>query len=236
MERKFVQDAFAVPEHNLYLIPTAEVPVTNLAQDQIIPAEQLPRIFDRFYTTKNGPDASGKGGTGVGLSMCREIIEQHHGRIRVESTLGIGTAFILAFNGLILGTIAGAAIEAGNGEAFAEFVIPHGPIELSCIVVTAAAGARMGWALVEPGPGEFVLLVHEARADSDRGCSLFRLTDIFPLTDTLAHSVSSPWNATANLAAVVPFDYIAGVSGTVDDVGERHLRRLAGGVARRLAS
>ena len=47
-----------------------------------------------------------------------------------------------------------AAIEAGNGQAFAEFVIPHGPIELSCIVVTAAAGARMGWALVEPGHRE----------------------------------------------------------------------------------
>jgi len=69
-------------------------------------------------------------------------------------TLGIGTGFLLAFNGLILGTIAGAAIEAGNGQAFAEFVIPHGPIELTCIVVTAAAGARMGWALVEPGPLE----------------------------------------------------------------------------------
>ena len=39
---KFAQDLFAVPEHNFYLIPTAEVPVTNLAQDQIIPAEQLP--------------------------------------------------------------------------------------------------------------------------------------------------------------------------------------------------
>lgn len=60
-----------------------------------IPAEQLPRIFDRFYTTKRGPDASGKGGTGVGLSMCREIIEQHQGRIRVESTPGRGTAFTL---------------------------------------------------------------------------------------------------------------------------------------------
>jgi len=69
-------------------------------------------------------------------------------------TLGIGTAFLLAFNGLILGSVAGAAIEAGNGQAFAEFVIPHGPIELSCIVVTAAAGVRMGWALVDPGPGE----------------------------------------------------------------------------------
>ena len=60
-----------------------------------IPADKLPRIFDSFYTTKNGPDASGKGGTGLGLSMCRDIIESHHGRIRVDSTVGKGTAFTL---------------------------------------------------------------------------------------------------------------------------------------------
>ena len=60
-----------------------------------IPREQLPRIFDRFYTTKSGPDATGKGGTGVGLSACREIVEAHRGRIRVESTVGKGTAFIV---------------------------------------------------------------------------------------------------------------------------------------------
>jgi len=60
-----------------------------------IPPDKLPRIFDSFYTTKSGPDASGKGGTGLGLSMCREIIEAHHGRIRVESTVGRGTAFTL---------------------------------------------------------------------------------------------------------------------------------------------
>ena len=60
-----------------------------------IPAEKLPRIFDPFYTTKSGPDASGKGGTGLGLSMCRDIIEAHHGRIRVDSTVGKGTAFTL---------------------------------------------------------------------------------------------------------------------------------------------
>ena len=60
-----------------------------------IPAEKLPRIFDAFYTTKSGPDASGKGGTGLGLSLCRDIIEAHHGRIRVDSTVGKGTAFTL---------------------------------------------------------------------------------------------------------------------------------------------
>ena len=60
-----------------------------------IPPEVLPRIFDRYFTTKQGPDASGKGGTGVGLAACREIIEAHQGKIRVESTVGVGTAFTL---------------------------------------------------------------------------------------------------------------------------------------------
>ncbi|HVT29518.1 MAG TPA: ATP-binding protein [Lacipirellulaceae bacterium] len=60
-----------------------------------IPPEILPRIFDRYFTTKQGPDNSGKGGTGVGLAMCREIIESHQGKIRVESTVGVGTAFTL---------------------------------------------------------------------------------------------------------------------------------------------
>ena len=57
--------------------------------------ETLRRIFDPFFSTKSGPDSSGKGGTGLGLSMCRDIIEAHHGRIRVESTLGKGTMFTI---------------------------------------------------------------------------------------------------------------------------------------------
>ena len=60
-----------------------------------IPRDQLPSIFQPFYTTKDGPDESGKGGTGLGLAACKEIIDAHNGRIRVESTVDIGTAFIL---------------------------------------------------------------------------------------------------------------------------------------------
>ncbi len=59
-----------------------------------IPREQLSKIFDRFYSTKDGPDETGKGGTGVGLSTCKEIVEAHQGQLRVESTVGRGTAFI----------------------------------------------------------------------------------------------------------------------------------------------
>lgn len=60
-----------------------------------IPPEKLRRIFDPFFTTKSGPDSSGKGGTGLGLASCRDIIEAHHGRVRVESTVGKGTAFTI---------------------------------------------------------------------------------------------------------------------------------------------
>lgn len=60
-----------------------------------IVAEKLPRIFDRYYSTKSGPDESGKGGTGLGLSSCRDIIESHRGRIRVKSRVGQGTEFTI---------------------------------------------------------------------------------------------------------------------------------------------
>jgi signal transduction histidine kinase len=57
-----------------------------------IPPEQLRLIFEPFYTTKE-PDEHGHGGTGLGLSVCRQIIEQHQGRIRVESVEGKGSTF-----------------------------------------------------------------------------------------------------------------------------------------------
>jgi signal transduction histidine kinase len=59
-----------------------------------IPADKLPHIFDSFYTTKTA-DSRGQGGTGLGLSLCRKIIESHKGRIRVESEIGQGTTFTL---------------------------------------------------------------------------------------------------------------------------------------------
>ena len=60
-----------------------------------IPPEILPRIFDPFFSTKRGPDGTGRGGTGLGLAACRNIIENHRGKIKVQSTLHKGTQFTL---------------------------------------------------------------------------------------------------------------------------------------------
>jgi signal transduction histidine kinase len=71
---------------------TVEVKVADTGVG--IPPDQLRLIFEPFFTTKQ-PDEYGRGGTGLGLSVCRQIIDNHHGRIRVESVAGKGSTFTL---------------------------------------------------------------------------------------------------------------------------------------------
>ena len=59
-----------------------------------ISPSHLRRIFEPFFTTKS-PDSTGLGGTGLGLPVCRDIVEAHRGRMRVESKPGQGATFTL---------------------------------------------------------------------------------------------------------------------------------------------
>lgn len=57
-----------------------------------IPAEKLETIFERFQQV-DASDSRKKGGTGLGLAICRHIVEQHRGKIWVESVYGEGSTF-----------------------------------------------------------------------------------------------------------------------------------------------
>jgi signal transduction histidine kinase len=91
----------AMPKGGTVRFRVAEDSTSHLAELSVadtgvgIAPEDLRRIFEPFFTTKTGPDATGLGGTGLGLSVCRDIVESHHGRLRAESRVGEGTTFTL---------------------------------------------------------------------------------------------------------------------------------------------
>ncbi len=61
-----------------------------------IPEQDLPKIFDRFYRVDKARSRM-EGGSGLGLSICKYIVDRHHGTIDVESKLGEGTKFKIRF-------------------------------------------------------------------------------------------------------------------------------------------
>ena len=79
-----------------------------------VPQEIRTRVFEPFFTTK-----SGKGGTGVGLSLCLNIVASHGGQMLIEDTIGGGATFLISL------PVATAIKEAATGEQDA-VILPNG--------------------------------------------------------------------------------------------------------------
>lgn len=59
-----------------------------------IPADELPKVFDRFHRVEGARGRSFEG-TGIGLALVQEFVRQHGGSVRVESTVGKGSRFVV---------------------------------------------------------------------------------------------------------------------------------------------
>jgi signal transduction histidine kinase len=105
---------FSEPDHTVWMSAKLKSPSVNSLEESShsaeppgcllievvdrgrgIPADKLQSIFERFQQV-DASDSRKKGGTGLGLAICRNIVEQHGGRIWVESTLGQGSTFYVS--------------------------------------------------------------------------------------------------------------------------------------------
>ena len=119
------------------------------------PAAALGIVPGEFHEAAE-PGGAGGLSTGEEAAFSSEIYTNN---IRVTFLvvaggvlLGLGSAAVTIFNGGFIGAIFGLTIESGTFDELLRFVLPHGLLELSCIAVSCAAGLRLGWAIIDPGP------------------------------------------------------------------------------------
>jgi uncharacterized membrane protein SpoIIM required for sporulation len=125
-------------------------PVPNFAQ-RVVGEEMIIMLEDMYADPIN---ATG-GPTGMETAMAGFYIN-HNTTIGLRCfamglLLGVGGLFATLFNAIALGAMFGHMTTVPNWENFFQFVTAHGPFELTAIVLSAAAGMRLGFSLVDTG-------------------------------------------------------------------------------------
>ena len=160
--------------------PDGEQVVVTVSDDGPgIPPRDIDRVFDPFFTTKKEQK-----GTGLGLSICRQIVETHRGRLRVQSESGAGTTFVVelpvrkddvrrlvepvreASRPRASQSVLLVEDERVVGDLLAEFLTLEGHR------VDRAANGREALALV--GQREYALIVSDVRMPDLDGPALYR--------------------------------------------------------------
>lgn len=103
MLNNLIQNAYRYGVENghiwVSLLQEANTVVLTVADDGIgIEAEEIPKIWNRFYRSDKARSRSGNAGLGLGLAMVKQIARLHKGEISVESAPGKGSTFTVRFS------------------------------------------------------------------------------------------------------------------------------------------
>jgi uncharacterized membrane protein SpoIIM required for sporulation len=118
--------------------------------ETVLPASELEKMAEMYA------DSSSIGReTGTNAEMAGFYVMNNVGiAFQCYATgilFGVGSLFFLVYNGLVIGTILGHVTAVGHGENILAFVCGHTAYELGAIVISGAAGLRLGYSLIATG-------------------------------------------------------------------------------------
>jgi uncharacterized membrane protein SpoIIM required for sporulation len=114
-------------------------------------------------------------------------------------TFGLGTIFYVVFNGLYLGAATGHLLNVGFASSFFPFVVGHGALELTALVIAGGSGFMLGHALLAPGDHGRLTALRRVVPDAVQlviGAALMCLGAAF---------VEAFWSSSASLPVAVKF-------------------------------
>jgi uncharacterized membrane protein SpoIIM required for sporulation len=136
----------------LFCVPLAVGVVGAMSSEdfalQVVPAGALQQMVEAYS------EGFGAGrGAGVNTGMAGFYVYNNIGiAFRCFATgilFGAGSIFFLVYNGLVIGTVTGYVTSAGHATNILTFMCGHAPFELTAILISGAAGLKMGHALIE---------------------------------------------------------------------------------------